>query len=198
MNYTLPKSVYVGGAEYAIRSDFRAALDICAALNDADLDDQERAITVLSIFYPSSEDMSEKELAEAAGKRFFEEMPQEDYKEAIEKCFWFLRCGEEERSKGQPQLVSWEQDFNIICPPVNRIIGKDIRGMDYLHFWSFRSAYMEIGDCFFAQVVAIRSKKASGKQLDKQDRAFYRKNRDIIDIKVKYTEAEQNLLKEWM
>ena len=34
--------------------------------------------------------------------------------------------------------------------------------------------------------------------LDKQDRDFYRKNRDIIDIKKSYTEAERDILKEWM
>ena len=70
--------------------------------------------------------------------------------------------------------------------------------MTYLHWWSFLSAYMGIGDCLFAQVVAIRDKKARGKKLDKADREFYRRNQDIIDIKKPLTEAEREILKEWM
>lgn len=181
MNYSLPKSLNIGGAEYEIRSDFRAALDICAALSDDELSEQERGYTVLSIFYPD-----------------FDKMPEESYTEAIERLFWFLRGGEEERPQKGPQLVSWEQDFNLICPAVNRIVGCDVRGLDYMHWWTWQSAYMEIGDCFFAQVVGIRSKKAKGKPLDKQDKEFYRRNRDLIDIKKPHTDAERNILKEWM
>jgi len=59
------------------------------------------------------------------------------------------------------------------------------------------SYYMEIGDCLFAQVVAIRDKKARGKPLDKQEREFYRRNRKMVDLKTTYTEAEQNLLAAW-
>ena len=57
MNYTLPKRLDIHGAEYAIRWDFRAALDICAALSDPELDDRERALAALMIFYPELERM---------------------------------------------------------------------------------------------------------------------------------------------
>ena len=63
--------------------------------------------------------------------------------------------------------------------------------------YSFLSFYQEIGDCLFAQVVRIRDKKAHGKSLDKQDREFYRKNRDIIDLKTTYTESEKDVLAAW-
>lgn len=66
-----------------------------------------------------------------------------------------------------------------------------------LHWWTFLSAYYEIGDCLFAQIVRIREKKAKGKALDKSDREFYRKNRALIDIKTHYTEAEDDLVKMW-
>ena len=38
MTYDLPKSIEIGGEEYAIRSDFRAILDVMEILNDADID----------------------------------------------------------------------------------------------------------------------------------------------------------------
>ena len=111
---------------------------------------------------------------------------------------WFLNGGDEEKGSKGPQLVSWEQDFNLIASPISKVIGQDIRGMDYLHWWSFLSAYMAIGDCMFAQVVAIRDKKARGKSLDKAEREFYRRNRDLIDIKKRLTDAEVKILGEWM
>lgn len=66
-----------------------------------------------------------------------------------------------------------------------------------IHWWTILSAYSEIGDCLFAQIVRIRDKKAKGKSLDKSDREFYRKNRDIIDIKHTYSEAENKLVSFW-
>lgn len=130
----------------------------------------------------------------------------EDYEAAIRECFWFINGGKyEESSKKKPRLVAWEQDFPYIAAPINRVLGYEIRAVEYdpetntggLHWWTFLSAYMEIGDCLFAQVVGIRSKKARGKKLDASDQEFYRRNRDLVDIKARYTEAEEELLKQW-
>ena len=49
MMYALPTSLEVRGTEYEIRSDYRAALDICAALSDPELDNQEKALAALII-----------------------------------------------------------------------------------------------------------------------------------------------------
>lgn len=175
MNYHLPKSLDVCGAEYAIRWDFRAALDICAALSDPELDDRERALAALMIFYPD-----------------FDAMPAEHVQDALRQCFWFLNGGEEERNqRPQRKLMDWEQDFGLIIGPVNRVLGADVRGMEQLHWWTFLAAYMEIGDCLFAQVVAIRKKRAEGRKLSKEDRAFLRENRDLVELRTHYTAEEE-------
>lgn len=176
----LPTSLEVGDKEYEIRSDYRAVLDICAALSDAELEDQEKAFVVLSIFYPA-----------------FDEMPQELYQEAIERCFWFINCGDVEQSRPSPKLMDWEQDFKYIISPINRVTGSEIRSLEYLHWWTFIAAYYEIGDCLFAQVVRIRDRLARGKQLDKQDREWYRENKHLVDLKTKYSEQEDAILKQW-
>lgn len=179
--YSLPTSVEVNGTEYAIQSDYRAVLDILTALSDADLSNQDKAEAALKIFYLD-----------------FEEMPASDYQEALNQCFRFIDRGKESKEqKKQPVVMSWEQDFDMIIAPINRIACCEVRSLSYLHWWTFVSYYMEIGDCLFAQVVAIRDKKARGKPLDKQDREFYRRNRDLIDLKTTYTEAEQDLLAAW-
>lgn len=181
-NESLPTALRVGGEEYAIRSDYRVALDIFLALSDPEIaDGQEKAFSVLLILY---EDL--------------ERIPPEHWQEALDRALWFLRGGDEERGKSGPQLVSWSQDFRYIASPISAIIGQDIRGMAYLHWWSFLSGYMAIGDCLFAQIVRIRDKKARGKKLDKADREFYRRNRDLIEIEKPLTQAEEEVLKEWM
>ena len=175
----LPTTLTVGGEERPIRTDFRAVLDIFLALTDSELDNYNRAMEVLDILY-------------------IEEIPDAYIDEALEKAMWFLRGGEDERQQKGPQLVSWTQDYNLIASPISKNLGVDIRGIEYLHWWTFLAAYMAIGDCLFAQVVAIRDKLARGKTLDKADREFYRRNKDIIDIKKPLTESEQEFLKEWM
>ena len=179
MRYTLPTSVDVGGEEYEIRADYRAALDIIAALSDFELSEQERIIAALDIFYPA-----------------FDTMPIEHYQEAIDVCCDFLSCGEQQTNgnKKAVKLMDWEQDFNYIASAVNKVLGREIRAPEFLHWWSFISAYYEIGDCLFAQIVSIRDKKAHGKKLDKAEQEWYRKNRDIVDIKRHYTAAETEAL----
>lgn len=178
-NVSLPAALSVGGEDRPIRTDYRAALDCFLALTDSDLDEANKALEVLDILY-------------------IDEIAPEDWQEALQQAMWYLRGGEEENKKKSPQLVSWVQDFTIIAAPISKIIGQDIRGMEHLHWWSFLSAYMSIGDCFFAEVVAIRDKRARGKSLDKAEREFYRRNQDIINIKKPLTESEEDLLKEWV
>lgn len=187
MEYGLPKTVPVGGVELAVRYDFRVILEIFEALNDPELTDQERACAVLQMFYVDFEEIT-------------------DYDAALKGLFRFINRGEAEAGgKCPPKLVDWERDFPYIVAPVNKTLGYEARAVAYdpktntggVHWWTFLSAYMEIGDCFFAQVVRIREKKAKGKALDKSDREFYTKNRDVIDIKTRYTEDEKNTLSAW-
>lgn len=178
-NLSLPTTLTVGGEEKPIRTDYRVALDIFLALTDPELDEYNRALEALDILY-------------------IDEIEPRDWREALDKCMWYLRGGEEEREQKSPQLISWEQDFQLIASPVSSVIGRDIRGIENLHWWTFLAAYMAIGDCYFAQVVHIRDMLARGRKMDKTDREFYRRNRDVIDIKKPMTSAEKEILKEWM
>lgn len=178
--YELPRAAEIGGREYEIRSDYRAILDIISVMNDPDLDDQERALICLCIFYPD-----------------FDEMPQTDYQDAVNYMYWFIGGGEDQTQEKRPKLLDWDQDFPLIVGPVNRVMGKEIRDLEYLHWWSFLSAYYEIGECLFSQVVSIRAKKAKHKPLDKQDQEFYRRNKKLIDFDHHETEEEKSLLGEW-
>lgn len=182
MTYDLPKSLEVFGVEYEIRSDFRVILDIMEILNSTELNERERGFLTLLFFYTD-----------------FQNIPPECYQEALKRCFWFINGGhdEEESGRKQPRLMDWEQDFPYIIAPVNRVIGHEIRADDYLHWWTFLSAYMEIGECTFAHIVHIRDARNRGKKLDVSDREWYRRNQNLVDLKQKYTSEEEALLKLW-
>lgn len=180
MMYTLPTAVTVNETKYKIRSDYRAVLDICAALNDAELSNEDKALVALDIFYPT-----------------FNEMPVSDYQKALEECFKFIDGGKNRGAAKAPKLVDWEQDFEYIVSPINRAAGTEIRSLEYLHWWSFLSYYMDIGDCLFAQIVRIRSKKAKGERLEKHEQKWYRQNRELVDFKTTYTTEEDKLIKQW-
>lgn len=179
--YDLPTSTLVNETEYEIRSDYRAVLDVMMALGDAELSDRERGAIAMEIFYPQ-----------------FGEMPPSDYEEAVKYLMWFVNGGEMYTGKPSRKLADWEQDFHLIVNPVNRVLGYEVRAVDYLHWWTFLAAYCEIGDCMFAQVVAIRGKKARHKKLEKWERDFYKEHRDLIDLKHQATDAEQEIIDRWM
>ena len=181
MTYGLPTAVEIGGNQYEIRSDFRAILDIFTALNDAELTSQERAFVALLIFYPD-----------------IETIPTDLYGEALKKCYWFINGGQEDDAdKKKPVLMNWEQDYPYIIAPVNRVLGHDARSDEYMHWWTFLAAYMEIGDCTFAQIVHIRAQQKKGKPLDKYDMEWYRDNRKTVDMKTNLSEGELEELKKW-
>lgn len=176
----LPTSVEIAGTEYAIRSDYRAALDICAALSDIEMTEDERVYVALYIFYED-----------------FDSIPQENIVEAYEQMRWFIDLGDEPDNRRMPKLVDWEQDFKYIVAPINRVVGTEVRALEYMHWWTFIAAYYEIGDCALAQIVRIRNKLARHETLDKQDRKWYRENKKLVDFKVTYTEAENEIMKQW-
>ena len=176
MNYDLPTSIEIGGTVYNIRNrgDWRVILDVIAALTDAELDERERAAAALCIFY--------------------EELPT-DVQTAADEMVKFIDGGTTAKNgKAAPRLMDWEQDFPLIVAPVSRIVGSDIRALPYLHWWSFLSAYMEIGECTFATVVSIREKLNKGKKLEKWERDYLREHPDMVRLKPKSSEAEQAYL----
>ena len=173
MIYNLPKTLDVDGVTHEIRTDYRVILDVISALNDPELMGFERAEACVRILFPEWQKIS-------------------NHTEAFEKCMWFISCGEfDNNTAKKPKVMDWEQDFNLIVSPVNRILGYDCRGVEYLHWWSFISAYYEIGECAFSCVTCIRQKLAKGKQLEKWEKAYYSEHADLIKLKTKLSSEEQ-------
>lgn len=183
IQYSLPTVINIAGKDYKIRWDYRAALDIITALGDPNLDNTDKAEAVLRILYID-----------------YERIPLQHLEEALTKAYQFLDGGKEpsKDKRKNPRLVDWEKDFSLIVAPVNRVLGYDIRQQKELHWWTFLGAYMEIGgDCTFSQVVNIRDKKARNKKLEKYEREWERRNRDLIDLPERRTEEQNDWLRSW-
>lgn len=183
--YDLPTSLFIGGVEYPIRTDFRAVLDVLIACNDPELDDRYKVATMMEIMVPD-----------------IEKVPEEHMEEAAEKVRAFIDCGQSpEPDRKRPQLVDWEQDAPIIVPAVNGVAHTEIRALPYLHWWSFWGYFMEIGESLFSSVVTIRQKKAKGQKLEKHEQEYYRENRKLIDIRKKQSpeeKAEMEYINKWL
>lgn len=173
--YSLPKSTIINGKECPFNSDYRDILKVFEILNDPDLITIERIEVALDYFY--SDDSYKI-----------------DYEQAIEEMFSFINmCQPEQQTHSEP-LFNWEQDFQIIAAPVNRILGIDIRDIEYLHWWTFLSAFYEIGECTFNTYVGIRDKLNHGKKLEKYEETILRENRSSVVLKKKVDSSTQDLM----
>ena len=82
--------------------------------------------------------------------------------------------------------------------PINHILGFECRSAEYLHWHTFLSAYMEIPpESVFARVLRIREKLRTGKKLEKYERTWYSKNRDLVHLRPKFSKAEEELIEAW-
>ena len=178
MIFSLPDTVTVSGKEYPIRTDFRTILDIFVMLDDPDLTDADKTEALLRMFY-----VNRPPDAEAALRAFTD--------------FVDPRHGNKGK-KSSGRLIDWPQDFDLMVAPINHILGFECRAADYLHWRTFLAAYLEIPpESVFARVLRIREKLRTSKKLEKYERTWYNKNRDLVHLRPKFSQSEEAILKEW-
>ena len=163
--YKLPSSLTVDGAEYAIKSDFRAVLGIFEMLEDEELTDYEKSVCVIKMLY---------------------EVVPNDSNEALKQAYIFINGGQENvqsgRRKDYGRLFSWKQDILYIFSAVDNVLGFSSRSREYLQWWDWLSAFMAIGDCTFANIVHMRKLKKQGK-LTKEEQKMWAEDPDTYELK---------------
>lgn len=179
--YTLPTSVEIDGVECKFNSDFRDILEIFKILNEPNLLDPEKVTIALDLFY---KDENYKINVVKAINLMFEFISQEDDSD------------DKKPITSSKPLYDWDQDFNLIIAPINRTLGYDIRGKEYVHWWTFMSAFMEIGECTFSTYVGIRDKLNKGKKLEKYEQRLLKEHGDSIRLKTKVDDTTQDLMNE--
>ena len=179
-DYDLPQSAVINGTEYAIYSDYKSILECMKVLNNPDLVDSEKIECALTWFYKDSDEILGTDLVEA-----------------IETMMLFIGGNRQDKStRKEKPLMDWEKDLNIIIAPINRVAGHDIRLDDNLHWWTFLSYFMEIGECTFNTYVGIRHKKNKGKKLEKYEEEIYKNNIEAITLGKRVDRTTQEMIDE--
>ena len=178
--FSLPTTVIINAIQYEIRSDFRTVLEIFTMLDDPDLSDADKTEALLRMFYVNRP---------------------EDPKAALQAFTNFVdprQAAKSRTTKTQSRLIDWQQDFDLMVAPINHILNTECRSQPYLHWRTFLAAYLEIPpESVFARVLRIREKLRTGKKLEKYERTWYNKNRDLVHLKPKFSKAEEDILSNW-
>lgn len=165
--YGIPTTILVNDQEYKIRcrGDYRMVLDCFACLNDYELDENERVLGALIIFYEDFNDISD-----------ISALDSELVTELVEKMYEFMNCEEHAVRKMPFKTIDWEKDSQIICSAVNKVAHMEVRSIEYLHWWTFMGYFSEVGESTLATVVGIRNKIKRCKKLEKYEKEFKAQN----------------------
>lgn len=186
LEYELPSSVILNDTVFAIRrdGDFRMVLDCFRLLQDEELSDIERIFACLMTFYA---DISSLEELDKLG----------DIEEAVKQMFLFFNCNQENvGAKAEGKVIDWDKDALMIISAVNKVAGKEIRAEKYLHWWTFLSYYMAIGECTLATVVNIRRKLMKNEKLEKYEQKFVKDSPELFNRRDNYTKDEKDFIDE--
>lgn len=180
----VPTTVDVGNKEYKINSDFRYGILFQLLMQDNELSDKDKYIKSIELYYP-------------------EVPPKEHRDEAIEKIMWFYRCGKDiSKSKGNgkgksvTQIYSFEYDDDYIYAAFMDQYGIDLQDIDYLHWWKFKAMFKGLKeDNEIVKIMGYRAMDLS-KIKDKEQKAYYKKMKDLYKIPTQISKDEEEKLKE--
>ena len=156
MSWALPDS----WGDFPHRTDFREILKLLALLGDEGKPDLLRWQAALCYFFRG-------------------EFP-EDTQGAMAYMADFLTAGEP--CAPGPKLYDWAHDAQRIAAGVNAVAGREVRAMEYLHWWTFLGYFRAMGEGEFSLVVGIRDKLRRGRKLEAHEQEYYRAHRAAVKL----------------
>lgn len=178
----LPETLTVGGEDYPIRTDYRNVLQIFEAFQDPELTQEEKWIVAIYMMFEGFS--CSDDVLQAAQDGF-------NLDESIKQISWFISAGQPERQALELPTYNWKQDEQIIFSAVNKVAGRETRELEYLHWWTFLGYFNEVGEGTFSFIVGIRHKLNKGKKLEKHEKEFLAKNKELVLMKKPLTKEEQ-------
>ena len=169
--WDLPTRAQIGGQMYELHCDYRDILELFSYFQDPDLPEYLRWRIALALFYEG-------------------QIPEEHRQEAIQYLARFLNGGQEASRTPAPKLLDWQQDAQIIVADINKVAGQEIRSLPFVHWWTFLSWFHAIGEGQLSTLVSLRQKLRKGKKLEDWEKAYYRENRQKVDLQPHYSRAE--------
>ena len=178
----LPEEVTIDNKEYKINSDFRTSILFELLMQDSSIGEEDKILMALQLYYP--------------------QIPM-NINGAIEKMLWFYRCGKDiSKSKGNgkgksvTQIYSFEYDDDYIYAAFMDQYNIDLQDIDYLHWWKFKAMFKSLKeDNEIVKMMGYRSMDLS-KVKDKEQKAYYKKMKDLYKIPTQISKDEEEKLKE--
>ena len=167
----LPVTVKIGGADYAINANFRTSILFEKIMENDELEETEKAMELLQIYYPV--------------------LPSPEHvEEALNQIIWFYKCGEEEeKSKGKnittDKIFSFKHDAKSIYNSFYKEYGIDLQEIKFLHWWKFRSLFDGLGhETEIKKIMLYRSIDLKDIKDDTQ-KEFYNEMKELYKLPTK-------------
>lgn len=169
----LPEDVEICGQTVPIDTSFRTGILFEEMIRDVTLDDVEKIQTALELYFP--------------GVRF----PIDVVQEAVDRLFWFYRCGEEsaettdsnedaEGGSTDPPF-SYEYDADYIYAAFLQAYGIDL-ARHTLHWWQFRALFRALPeDTQIMKIIGYRTMKIPAK-LPKEQKQHYQRMKRLYAL----------------
>lgn len=170
-------TVEIDGRKYDIDSDFRAMIQFEMLMFNEEIDDEEKLIQSLELFYLDCP---------------------HNIQEAINQLLLFYKCGNEiissshnsERKVSEP-VYSFEHDGDYIFSAFLNQYAINLQEIEYLHWWQFRALFKSLHEEHeFVKIMRYRATDLS-KIKDKEQRAYYQKMKEIYKLPVSKAEQKQ-------
>lgn len=183
--YKLPTEIEVNEIYYPIRKrgDYRMVLGVFSVLEDYSITQSERIISALIMFY---KDFS----------TFDDVIACDNLEDLVNGMYNFFNADRPEGKSVNRKLIDWNKDSSLISSAINSVSGKEIRKEKYIHWWTFVSWYMSVGESTLSTVTSIRDKILRGTKLEKWDRDFKRDNPQYFIWN--HTTVEDKEAEEWL
>ncbi|MBR1677328.1 MAG: bacteriophage Gp15 family protein [Clostridia bacterium] len=168
----LPSSIEFGGRVVPIDTDFRTGILFEQMIQDPTLGEEERLITIFSLYLHDNLPETEEEATEA-----------------LKEIITFYRCGDtsEIEDKGgsgsSEEAFSYDYDADYIYAAFYSAYRIDL-AKEALHWWQFRALFRALPtDTEFMKIVGYRTMEIPAK-MSKEQKAHYRKLKKLYALPI--------------
>ena len=199
----LPETVLVAGQEHKINTDFRVSIRFEEMIQDKNITEEQRFFMeeLLNIPEFDGDEKKARLLAKynSGLALYYQEIP-EDLDGAISQMLWFYQCGKTEeqkqsgKGKKQEQIYSFTHDADYIYAAFMEQYGIDLNAVE-LHWWKFSAMFSGLKEnCLISKVMGYRAADTAG--MDKEQKKFYKKMKEIYKLPENVSEEERALEEE--
>lgn len=176
----LPKKVN----NISINSDFRTSILFELLMQDNKINDKDKILLMLNLYYPES----------SISKM------QNNVENAINNILWFYKCGKNDElasknssqvNNKRKQIYSYEFDDQYIYSAFLEQYNIDLNSIKYLHWWKFKSMFNGLKeDTIFVKIMGYRSIDLNSIS-DKKQKEFYSKMQKMYALPDERTEEQK-------